>query len=46
MQRMMFCKNGICVDLSKVECEDRFDNVADIIDCEQLKAMKENVITL
>jgi hypothetical protein len=36
---IMLCSNGDCVDVTRVKCEDRFDNVDEIIECEELQKM-------
>lgn len=44
--QLMFCDNGACVDVSRVKCEEKFDDLGDIIACEQLKEMEQEAISL
>ncbi len=40
MKQKIICKNGMCIDLSDpnfMECDDLYDNIVDIIDCELAK---------
>ena len=36
MQRIV-CKEGICVDMDNLSCEQKFDDVTKIIECEFLE---------
>ncbi len=39
MQKIV-CKGGKCVDLNNLSCDVRFDDMADIIECEMLETAK------
>jgi len=36
---VMYCQHGDCVDVTKIICEDKFTEIDDIIECENLQAM-------
>lgn len=40
MEKLLFCESGSCVDVSKAKCSEKFDDMGDIIACEQLQEMK------
>jgi len=40
MKQDIICENGRCFDRTARSCEDRFTDINEIIECEQLEMMK------
>lgn len=40
------CTNGKCVDINNLDCSEKYDDIVDIIDCEELRRMNNNIAAI
>ncbi|MFC2133899.1 hypothetical protein ACFLTH_04720 [Bacteroidota bacterium] len=45
-QRIMMCYHGDCVDVTKIKCDAKFDNIDEIIECEQMQAFANETVKM
>ncbi|MDP7263364.1 MAG: hypothetical protein QGI38_02470 [Candidatus Woesearchaeota archaeon] len=44
MEQNIVCKKGMCIDMNDpdfLDCEEKYDNIIDIIECQLEKEMKK-----